>query len=224
MKLTVLGKYGAYPAAGGATSSYLVQSGETAIILDFGSGAMSRLQKFVDVDSVRAIILSHLHYDHICDLMPLSYYLKARGIKIELIIPATDCFQRKLINELDGFNITELKPEMRLGEVTVYFNKMRHSIESYSVKLCSGGKALFYSGDTAFCEQLVQSAKGSDLLLLDCGRAEDVIAPHLSLSEAVFIAKTLSVPVIASHLNPELVYRSDSPLIAIAQEGKTYNV
>lgn len=38
MKLTVLGKYGPYPAVGGATSGYLLETGKASFVLDMGSG------------------------------------------------------------------------------------------------------------------------------------------------------------------------------------------
>ena len=224
MKLTVLGKYGPYPAAGGGTSSYLLQGESTAVALDFGSGALGRLARFVAAENLRAVVLSHLHYDHICDLLPFSYCLKAKDKRVELIMPDTDCFQRKIIDDLDGFDIKFIKPNMRIGEFDFSIEKMRHPLESYSMRISSVGRTLFYSGDTAFCPEITEIAAGSDLLLLDCGRAENTPAPHLSLSEAAFIAKTLKAQTIATHLNPALNYVSPSPLVTVAREGETYCV
>ena len=38
MKLTVLGCNGPYPAPGGACSGYLLQEGDTGVLLDCGAG------------------------------------------------------------------------------------------------------------------------------------------------------------------------------------------
>lgn len=224
MKLTVLGKYGPYPAAGGGTSSYLLCGAQDAIALDFGSGALGRLQRHIDPLSLRAVVLSHLHNDHICDLLPFSYLLQARGETVELILPDTDCPQRDFLRTLDGFTLRPVQSQMQVGEFALSFEKMCHPLESYAVKACADGRTLLYSGDTSYCPQLPAFAAGSDLLLLDCGKADASSAPHLSLSEAAFLAKSLQIPAVASHINPALSYRSPSPLVTIATEGKTYFV
>lgn len=224
MKLTVLGKYGPYAAAGGATSSYLVQNEKNNIALDFGSGALGRLQMFVSPLELDAIILSHLHYDHMCDLLPLSYCLKASGKKLKLLYPDIDCFQRGILDDLDGLELVPLGKNAEIGGFKIAFEKMQHPLESYSMKISCENRTLFYSGDTSFCPQLIPAAEGSDLLLLDCGKPENSAAPHLSLSEAADIAEALNTPVIASHLNPAFEYKTDCSLISIAEELKTYEV
>ena len=42
MRLTALGVYGPFPRAGSACSGYVVETGETRILLDCGSGVFSR--------------------------------------------------------------------------------------------------------------------------------------------------------------------------------------
>ncbi len=224
MKLTVIGKYGPYPAAGGGTSCYLVRGENDAVVLDFGSGALAKLQRHIAIDDVRAIILSHLHYDHMCDLLPLIYLLQARGKTMTLVLPDTDCPQRALLEKSGVFRLVSVQPQWQAGEFSLSFEKMRHPLESYAVKISARGKTLMYTGDTAFCDQLPAFAKGSNLLLADCGKAEHSAAPHLSLSEAAFLGETLHVPVIATHLNPALIYTRTSSVVTLAEEGKTYAV
>lgn len=45
MKLTVLGCNGPYPAPGGACSGYLLQEGDTGVLLDCGAGVLAQLEK-----------------------------------------------------------------------------------------------------------------------------------------------------------------------------------
>lgn len=224
MNITILGKYGPYPAAGGGTSSYLVQGEHDAIVLDFGSGALSRLQKYTALSNVRAIVLSHLHNDHICDLLPLSYALQGTERKIDLILPTYECPQYIFLQTLDGFALRPLEPQMQAGEFKLDFRQMVHPLPSYAVKVQAGGKTLLYSGDTALCPQLPDFAAGSDLMLLDCGKPDGGKAPHLSVAEATDLAESLRVPAIATHLNPALTYAPASPLVTVAEEGKTYTV
>ena len=73
MKLTVLGCNGPYPAPGGACSGYLLQEGDTGVLRDCGAGVLAQLEKHMPPQNLTAIVLSHLHYDHMSDMLPLIY-------------------------------------------------------------------------------------------------------------------------------------------------------
>ena len=75
MRLTVLGKSPSYTDAGGACSGYLVEEGDTILLLDCGNGVFAKLRKFVDYVDVDAVVISHLHADHVLDLVPYAYAL-----------------------------------------------------------------------------------------------------------------------------------------------------
>ena len=72
MKPTVVGCSGSFPGPDSAASCYLVEApyeGRTfRLLLDLGSGALGPLQKYVELDQVDAVALSHLHPDHCLDL------------------------------------------------------------------------------------------------------------------------------------------------------------
>ncbi len=83
MKLHVLGRYAGFPAAGGgASSGYLIETDETKIMIDCGSGALSNAMKICAIDEIDAIVLSHVHADHILDLVPLGYLLLERCMTV----------------------------------------------------------------------------------------------------------------------------------------------
>ena len=55
MKLHVLGVSGPFPESGGATSGYLLESGDTLLQLDLGSGVLARLTALMPPESLSAI-------------------------------------------------------------------------------------------------------------------------------------------------------------------------
>ena len=75
MKLTVLGKSPAWQDAGGACSGYLVEEGDTAVLVDCGNGVFGKLRERIDYVDVDGILISHLHADHFLDLVPYAYAL-----------------------------------------------------------------------------------------------------------------------------------------------------
>jgi ribonuclease BN (tRNA processing enzyme) len=75
MRLTVLGKSPAWQDAGGACSGYLVEDGETRVLLDCGSGVFAKLREHGDYCDLDAVVVSHLHADHFFDLFPYAHAL-----------------------------------------------------------------------------------------------------------------------------------------------------
>ena len=225
MLVTVLGKYGPYPKAGGGTSSHLVRSKNTAVLLDFGSGALGRVQRFVPLEKIDAVVLSHLHSDHMCDMLPLTYAMEAEKRQLPVYMPNFACPQGDAIRAQKEFAVHYIEEgaSFTVGSLTFTCTQMVHPYTSFAVRVTDGERTLFYSGDTVLCPQLAPAAQGSDLLLLDCGKKEGTTAPHLSLVEARALSEELGIPAIASHLNPTLAYKSTAS-VTIAQEGKTYTV
>src|SRR2546426_5906303 len=67
MRLTVLGCAGSFPGPDSACSAYLVEAEGFGLMLDFGTGSLSALQRFSHLKAIDAILLSHLHCDHMVD-------------------------------------------------------------------------------------------------------------------------------------------------------------
>src|SRR5690625_7721649 len=75
MKLTVIGYWGGYPARDEASSTYVLEKDEFMLLLDLGSGGLTKLQKYYDVTDVDALLLSHYHADHVADVGVLQHAL-----------------------------------------------------------------------------------------------------------------------------------------------------
>jgi len=73
MRVTIVGCAGSYPSAQSPASCYLLEHDGHAIVLDLGNGSLGALQQFIDLESISAVFISHLHVDHFIDLT--SYYV-----------------------------------------------------------------------------------------------------------------------------------------------------
>src|SRR5690625_7749578 len=73
MELIVIGYWGGYPAENGATSAYMIKKDGFNLVIDMGSGALSKLQKYINVEQIDAVLLSHYHHDHVADIGVLQY-------------------------------------------------------------------------------------------------------------------------------------------------------
>ncbi len=205
MKLTVLGKYGPYPPAGGATSGYLLQGGGTNVLLDCGSGILSRLQQFTSIDDVEAVVLSHLHDDHTADMRILRYMIPFRnkfsaGIKtkIKVFAPPMPEAEYAFLCAMEPFEVHPVHHgmEAEIGTMRFRFHAGIHPYPSFGIRVECENKVFAYSGDTNRSENIPPMIQGADAFLCDAAFLHEDKEPgsvHLSAREAALYAKENNV-------------------------------
>jgi ribonuclease BN (tRNA processing enzyme) len=217
MRLTVLGCAGSFPGPESACSAYLVEAQGFRLLIDFGSGSLSALQRYAELDSVDAIMLTHLHCDHILDAC--TYVVVRRyapdGPKPPVPVYAPMGAAERISaaysaeNEPvdDVYTFYGLQPgTFPIGPFTVTVDRVNHPIETYGVRVEQGGRVLAYSSDTAPCESLVRLAAGADLFLCEASYLDGMDNPpdlHLTGGEAGEAATKADVGrLLLTHLVP----------------------
>jgi ribonuclease BN (tRNA processing enzyme) len=196
MRVTVLGKSPSWQDAGGACSGYLIEEGDTAVLMDCGNGLFSTLRRYRDYVAVDAVVLSHLHADHFLDLVPFSYALtyapRQQPVPVdrwpgtdsparpELHAPrdARDTFRRvvgawgndDLIE--NAFDLREYDPAdaITVGPLRFRFAEVPHFVHTCAIEVTSsvnGGARLVYGADSAPATELIDFAKDADLLMIE---------------------------------------------------------
>jgi len=200
LRLTVLGASATYPRPGEACNGYLLQEGDTALVLDFGSGCMSFLGRYLDFIHLDAVVLSHLHVDHFADLYPLFYALRfhpERPWGLPLFAPRGAL---AVLGHLLGedsrsflprvFDHREISPgeEAEVGGMHLVFQAARHNIEAYHCRVEGSRWRVAYSGDTAYHAGLAEAARGADLFLCEAtmprGFEREASVGHLTSRQA----------------------------------------
>ncbi|OPZ84803.1 MAG: Ribonuclease Z [Firmicutes bacterium ADurb.Bin419] len=216
MKITILGNNGPFPSAGGACSGYLLTEGDKKILIDCGNGVLSNLQKFVKIEELDAIILTHLHSDHMSDMMVLRYAVqikmnKGHAIKpIDVYAPSEPQEEYSRINISGIYNLKPITPELVLnfGEMKLEFMEMVHPVKSYALSASSKGRRFVFSGDTSWNEGIIEFSKNADLVMLDAGllskdKKNDNV-PHLTARECGVVArKSNAGRLLLTHFWPE---------------------
>ncbi|MEL7602623.1 MAG: MBL fold metallo-hydrolase [Bacillota bacterium] len=237
MKLTVLGRYGPFPAPGGACSSYLVEApavpggrmDETGVrvVLDLGAGTLSRLLEVCPLRNINAILLSHLHSDHMSDMLVLRYALQQlhkKGIPVptplHVVAPGAPETEFRMLASAGTFDMVRAEDGMRLrfGALSITFHRMLHPVPSFAMDILEEEPArpptygdeppqrrIVYTGDTGWHEGLVPLCKNASLLLADTGllarEKTTEFAPHLTAREAGALARSAGVGrLICSHI------------------------
>ncbi len=195
MRLTVLGKSPSWQDAGGACSGYLLEDGDTAVLIDCGNGVFSKLRQFRDYTEVDAVVLSHLHADHFLDLVPYSYALTYAPRQQPVPVhrwPGTDDPARPALHAPPGardvfrrvvgawgnddlienaFGLEEYDPseKLEIGSISVTFHEVPHFTETFAMSLEStnGGGKIAYGADSSPTDELTALARDCDLLLVE---------------------------------------------------------
>ena len=210
MRLHLLGINGPYPASNGATSGYLLEAGGKLLQFDFGSGVLARLTALCAPESLDALFISHWHFDHTSDLLPLINRLQALGRTLPVYAAEDDSSAlRALVAAspfLDVRGISE-GDVIDLSGVTVRVGPARHPVPGVGFRVEAEGKVLAYTGDTNTHPGLIDFYRGSDLLLADGLFPVDAWAenkPHLSARLAAELARDAGASrLILTHLNPQ---------------------
>lgn len=228
MEVTILGKYGPYPPLNGACSGYLVRQEDTELLLDCGSGTLSRLYKYTRPEKLKGIYISHLHFDHISDLLPLRYAVQAAGAKINVFVAYEDSDIYRLIAGIPEFNIINIDEDSRLtvGGLELTFYRMKHTVLSYAVRI-KGERTVVYSGDTMYNDNLLAAAKGADALIADCSQPAGTSFPHMTVEDGIKLAVQSGVRLIASHIHPDYdprQYFETKGGVETAEEFRTYRI
>ena len=220
MKLTVLGNNGPYPENRGACSGYLLTSDseDTRILIDCGTGVLARLLDEASLSDIDAVILSHLHFDHMSDMLPMQYALQfnPREKTLPVIAPASPEPVRKLL-ECTHYDLWPVE-DVTIGEMRISFSPARHPVETYAVSVFCDGKKFVFTGDSNQDLLMEFFCEGADLLLADAGLSKQdysFTAPHYSAELCGQLAHCAHVKqLILTHLNPK--YNPDD-LLAEAQ-------
>ncbi len=168
MKLTVLGCSGGIGGAGSRTTSFLA---DDDILVDCGTGVGDlELDALMKIDHV---FITHAHLDHIVSIpllvdsvgdtrsFPITVYGTAETIRILrshifnwLIWPDFSAIPDRYRPFL-RFQVVQIGEPVRLGRRSVTPLPAHHTVPAVSYSLDSGEGQLLYSGDTAYCPELI---------------------------------------------------------------------
>jgi len=214
LKLTVLGSSGAFPAAGGATSGYLLELKDRHILIDCGSGVLSNLFRFIRLDQLDAIILTHLHHDHISDMQVLKYAInltRQNGTDlpaIPVMAPATPEAVAASLQSDGDLIIGQICPanDINMYGAQVRFFPMDHPVETYGLSVEFEGHRLAYTADSVPCTNLQALLQDADLAVMDAGALERLRRPkmmHMTAAECATLASACQVrQLLLTHLLP----------------------
>ncbi len=229
MRLTVLGKSPAWQDADGACSSYLVEHDGYRLLVDCGNGSFAKLRARRSYAQVDDVLISHIHADHMLDLVPFAYALTLglppdpQRRKPRLLVPPGGAEKLRALVAVwgsaglidDAFELGEYEHEGRLelGPVRATLFEVPHFTLTYAIALeTAGGGRLVYSADCRRGPEIERAAAGAAVLLAEATLPEPEPASvalaergHMSASEAAETAAAAGVGrLVLTHISDQL--------------------
>ncbi len=218
LTLTVLGSGTGVPLPERACAGYWLQAPGLSALIDCGSGVLRRLAEAGgDYRALDAVFVTHVHPDHIGDLVLLVHALKAtpghrHDRPLHLFGPRgfADFFAERVAavappKRLD-LRVAEAASAWTFRDVEVRSAPTVHTprMASLAYRFAHGGRALVVTGDADWDPALVDFARGCDLLVADCSFPDArKVTGHMAASECGRLAREAGVGrLVLSHLYP----------------------
>lgn len=252
MRLVVVGSAGSFPAPDAAASCYLVQAegpdgaGGTrtwSVLLDLGNGALGPLQRYLAPADLDAVAISHLHADHVADVVVLGVMLRydPRGVRATpLPLHGPEGVHERLA-QLSGHDPATSTADhlalgtwragetVQVGPLTIEPVPVRHPVPAFGFRVSGPSSTdpgrtvtLAYTGDTDECDGLDELARDADLLLAEAAYLETTPAPrgvHLTGARAGAAAQRGgSRRLLLTHL-----VAWNDPAVSLAEARSTYD-
>jgi ribonuclease BN (tRNA processing enzyme) len=203
-RVTIVGAGTSAPQPETPASGILVETASTALLVDCGQGVIRDVMRRRDPRDLDAIVIGHMHADHYIDLVSLRYLMPWTGFagrRVPILLPPGGRARMDLlstaISERDGFfdhtfDVREYDPAatLRIGDLALGFVAGRHYVPAWGCTIADGaGKRIVISGDTGPNDELVEIARGADVLIVEAtllaGAEDDPERGHLTLDEAL---------------------------------------
>lgn len=212
MKVTVLGSGTVVPNGSRNSSGYFVELPGVRMMMDCGAGTVPALARYhLPWQRMTHLFISHFHVDHCGEIASLFFAFR-HGMKDKRTEPLTliaphgidrvmnglkSAFGEKLFDTRFPLNLRTVShgERVELSEnCSLTVEKTIHTEESLAVRVESGDRAICYTGDTDYSDEVSRFFERASLMISECSfreRREGV--PHLSVKDAAKMAARAGV-------------------------------
>ena len=203
MQLRILGTHN-YESRDARLPSYVIDG-----LLALDAGSLTRALTFDELKRVRAVVLSHRHFDHTRDLLQLGLYAASAGITID-IFGIDDTMDFVTNTQLDTrycpdftkvpspqhpafrFHTVDFYRGFQAGDYIAMLVPVDHAVPAAGLHLTGGDTKLFYTGDTG----------------VGVSAAWEHVSPDVLLTEVTFGDENEVTARQVGHLTPRLLGQS----------------
>ncbi|MDR3661239.1 MAG: MBL fold metallo-hydrolase [Mycobacterium sp.] len=240
--VTFAGSGDAFGSGGRLQACIAVQVGEQApILLDCGATSLVALKRQgIDPNQVAAVLVSHLHVDHYGGLPQLildgQFNRREAPLTIagpagtadrltaalEVMFPGSSTVRRRF-----EVNVIELQPgngQASIHNAVVRAVEVDHGMPgntALGLRVDIAGKAITYTGDTAWTDVLIDLAADSDLFIAESYYWDKAVPYHLRHADLLAHRDQLaSRHIILTHMSADMLAHADDAAFDLAYDGR----
>ena len=244
--VTFAGSGDAFGSGGRLQACIAVQAGEQApILLDCGATSLVALKRQgINPNQVAAVVVSHLHVDHYGGLPHLildgQFNRREAPLTIagpvgtadrltaalEVMFPGSSTVRRRF-----EVNVIELQPgngEVSIQGAVVRAVEVDHGMPgntALGLFVDVAGKAITYTGDTAWTDVLVGLATDSDLFIAESYYWDKAVPYHLRHADLLAHRDQLaSRHIILTHMSADMLAHAGDAAFDLAHDGRVVSL
>lgn len=184
LHIDILGYWGGFPQYNEATAGIYLKTDQSQVLLDCGSGVMAKIPETYDFVNLDALILTHLHADHIADVRILQYRMNnairtgKRQRKLTIYTPASPQLEFDYLHDdyTSMVAVYDENTKLVINDLEFTFHRNIHAYEAYTINVKHADQKLSYCTDSEYQESLVPFVKGADLFI--CEATNTINATH----------------------------------------------
>lgn len=238
VSVTFVGTGHAFADGGRAHSCIHVAADGVSLLLDLGAGAFPALRRTIDIGTIDAVAVSHLHGDHFGGIPFLVLEQHFRHRERPLIVagppslPARlrlaehamypDFFTAPGRPRFEVREVTLGETPHEIGSATVSAHPVEHipSAEPHGLRVRVAGKTVAYSGDARWSDDLARLAKGADLFICEASNFERDDPAHISYKTLMAHRAELDCPrIVLTHVGRDVHDRAAEVELKVATDG-----
>ena len=237
----VLGAGDAFASRGRFQAGYVVDGGGLQILMEAGPTLLPSMKRLgLNPADLDVVLISHLHGDHFCGLPFLILeYLYETPRQRPLTLAGPPGLEERTWDLFRG-----MYPESKTEELAPYLNfvvlepgrtqpvggvlevqsiRTPHTVKDLSLafRINVGGKAIAFSGDTGWTEELIPLSAGSDLFLCECTYFDQPSLDfHISYKHFITQLNRFSTRhLVLTHIGREVLDREREVTLEMANDG-----
>lgn len=240
LRLQFIGCGDAFGSGGRFNTCFHLTGAGVNLLIDCGASSLIAMKKLrVDRNAIEAILITHFHADHFGGLpffMLDAQFVSKRTAPLAIVGPSglQDWYLRAMETSFEGstkvqpgFNLdlrdVQAGQSLAVGRAQARAFQAAHGTlggPHLAWRVEAEGRSIAYSGDTEWTPELIEAARGVDLLIVEAYVRAKQVPTHLSLKTIeAHLPELRAKRLVLTHMSDDMLGHPDRARFETAEDG-----